>query len=54
MIKGMTGFAQSEFSFEDAKGIVEIRSLNNRYFDLACHLPSGFNIFEERIKYLNT
>ncbi len=50
MIKGMTGFAQSDFIFQAAKGTVEIRSLNNRYFDLACHLPPGFGSFEERVK----
>jgi uncharacterized protein (TIGR00255 family) len=50
MIKGMTGFAQKRFNFKGISGNVGIRSLNNRYFDLACHLPSGLNAFEERIK----
>lgn len=50
MIKGMTGFGRQEFNCQGVKGMVEIKSLNNRYFDLVCHLPTGFNAFEEQIK----
>ncbi len=50
MIKGMTGFSRSEFSFQGFKGSVEIKSLNNRNFDLACHFPPGLGALEERAK----
>lgn len=50
MIKSMTGFAEERFSLKEVKGTAEIKSLNNRYFDLVCHLPIGFSAFEERIK----
>lgn len=50
MIKGMTGFAQKKFSFKGMRGVVEIKSLNNRYLEIVCHLPVGFNAFEDKIK----
>ncbi|MDP2940465.1 MAG: YicC/YloC family endoribonuclease [Candidatus Omnitrophota bacterium] len=50
MIKGMTGFAQSQFSFQGVKGNVEIKSLNSRHFETVSHLAPGFNAFEDKIK----
>ncbi len=50
MISGMTGFGASDFSIKKVKGLVEIKSVNHRYFDPAFYLPSGFSAFEERIQ----
>jgi uncharacterized protein (TIGR00255 family) len=52
MINGMTGFGRQNFSSPQAKGFIEIRSLNHKYFDIVFHLPQGFGIFEERLKRL--
>ncbi len=52
MIKGMTGFGSNQFSFADIKGVVEIKTLNHRYFDITYYLPIGFGSVEEKIKQL--
>ena len=49
MIKGMTGFGASDISVGKVKSIVEIKTVNHRYLDLAYYLPSGFSSLEERI-----
>ncbi len=50
MITGMTGFGAGEFSIGKAKGMVEIKTVNHRYLDVAFYLPSGFASLEERIQ----
>lgn len=52
MIKGMTGFGSAQVSLGKAKAVVEIRSLNHRYFDLNCYLPTGFGTVESKIQQL--
>jgi uncharacterized protein (TIGR00255 family) len=49
MIKGMTGYGQIQFSAGGTKGIIEIKSQNHRYFDVAYFLPVGFASIENRI-----
>jgi uncharacterized protein (TIGR00255 family) len=50
MIKGMTGFGASNVAAGKVKAVVEIKTVNHRYLDLAFYLPSGFSSFEERIQ----
>lgn len=50
MIKGMTGFGSSEISTGDIKAIIEVKSLNHRYFDINFFLPIGFGSVENKIK----
>ncbi len=50
MLIGMTGFGSSDVSVGKIKGIVEVKSVNHRYLDLAYYLPSGFSSFEEKIQ----
>lgn len=52
MIRGMTGFGRQGFTKSKIKGLVELRSLNHKYFDVAFHLPNGFGSFEEKLKRL--
>ncbi|OGX30947.1 MAG: YicC family protein [Omnitrophica WOR_2 bacterium RIFCSPHIGHO2_01_FULL_48_9] len=52
MIKGMTGFGSAHFSKGKIKGVVEIKSLNHRYFDITYYLPPGFGSVEDKIKQL--
>jgi len=50
MINGMTGFGTAQFSDGQSKGIVEIKSVNHRYFDLSFYLPIGFGSLENKIR----
>jgi uncharacterized protein (TIGR00255 family) len=50
MITGMTGFGASEISFGKVKGVVEIKSVNHRYLDVAFYLPVGFSSIEDKIQ----
>src|SRR5258708_2277894 len=50
MITGMTGFGASEVAVGKFKALIEIKTVNHRYLDVAFYLPSGFTSFEERIQ----
>ncbi len=50
MITGMTGFGASDIAAGKIKGIIEIKTVNHRYLDLAFYLPVGFSSFEEKIQ----
>lgn len=52
MIKGMTGFGCVQISVGKIKMNLEARSLNHRYYDIACYLPSGFSSVEEKIRQM--
>src|SRR3989338_9257291 len=52
MIKGMTGYGHAQFLKGDVRGVIEIKTLNHRYFDLAFHFPPGFAAFENKIQKL--
>ena len=52
MIRGMTGFGRQGFTKSRIKGLIELRSLNHKYFDVTFHLPNGFGSFEEKLKRL--
>lgn len=49
MITGMTGFGACDISVGGIKGVVEVKTVNHRYLDVAFYLPSGFSAFEEKI-----
>lgn len=50
MVKSMTGFGRYEAANEDYKVIVELKSVNHRYFDLSVKLPKKLNVFEQKIR----
>jgi len=50
MITGMTGFGTAQFSVGKIKGMVEVKSVNHRYLDIAFYLPSGFGAIENKIR----
>ncbi|MCD4780135.1 MAG: YicC family protein [Candidatus Omnitrophica bacterium] len=52
MIRGMTGFGITQVAIKELKALVEIRSLNHRYFDINCYLPSGFSSIEDKIRQI--
>jgi len=50
MITGMTGFGAGEITFGKIKGIVEVKTVNHRYLDVAFYLPVGFSSLEDKIQ----
>lgn len=52
MIKSMTGFGRCEIANETRKIVVEIKSVNHRYLDVAIKMPKKLNLFENAIRNL--
>jgi len=52
MIKGMTGFGSAQLAKNTVKAMVEIKTVNHRYFDISYYLPIGFGIIENKIRLL--
>ncbi len=52
MIRSMTGFGRAQSSVEGYNITVEIRSVNNRYFDFYAKMPRAFSFLEEKVKAL--
>jgi uncharacterized protein (TIGR00255 family) len=50
MIKSMTGFGKSVTRSAFGVFIVEIRTVNHRFFDLSSKVPNGLSVLEDRIK----
>lgn len=50
MIKSMTGFGQAAAQSKFGKLKVEIRTLNNRFFDITDKFPEQLYIFEDRVR----
>src|SRR5476649_2800122 len=50
MITGMTGFGAGEVTLGKVKGIVEVKTVNHRYLDVAFYLPVGFSSLEDKIQ----
>ena len=50
MIKSMTAFGRARATVKGKDISIEIRSVNNRYFDCSVKLPRSFSFLEEKIK----
>ena len=51
MIKSMTGFGRARRLISPwGRVVLEIRSVNHRFFDIVLHLPEGFSHLEHRLK----
>jgi len=50
MIKSMTGYGRGETSGEGRKWIVELKSVNHRFLDIAIKMPRNITLLEERIR----
>ena len=50
MIKSMTAFGRAKGSVGGKEITVELRSVNNRFFDCSVKLPRAFSYLEEKIK----
>lgn len=52
MIKSMTGFGRCEINNSKQRVVVELKSVNHRYFDLNIRMPRKLNMFEVSIRNL--
>jgi len=50
LIKSMTGFGKGEIKFHGGQIIVEIKTVNHKFFDASLKLPETIAPFEDRIK----
>lgn len=50
MIKSMTGFGRSEYTDGKRSIIVEIKSVNHRYSDIAIKMPRRYSFAEDKLK----
>lgn len=50
MLKSMTGFGRSSTESDGNNFIIEIKSVNHRYFDLNIKIPRNLISFEDRIR----
>lgn len=50
MIKSMTGYGRGQILVHDRGILVEIKSVNHRYFDFSCRVPRTFGFLEEKLK----
>ncbi|MFI3324752.1 MAG: YicC/YloC family endoribonuclease [Clostridia bacterium] len=55
MLKSMTGFGRSEANVNGRHIIVEIKSVNHKYFEFSSRISRGFNFLEDKLKtYVQT
>ena len=50
MIQSMTGYGRGECSKEGISAVVELRSVNSRFFELSSRLPRSLSLRENEIK----
>jgi len=46
----MTGFGRGQHSINSYEAVVEVRSLNHRFLDVAMRLPRGLGAYEQAVK----
>ena len=49
-IISMTGYGKDEFKLHGTQCTVEVRSVNNRFLEISCHLPKAFSYLEFTLK----
>ena len=52
LLKSMTGFGRAVQVLNKREILVEMRSVNHRYFEFSARLPRGFLFLEEKLKLL--
>ena len=50
MVMSMTGFGRSELSVGTRDIIVEIKSVNHRYYEFSCRTGRGYSFLEDKLK----
>ena len=49
MIKSMTGYGRAESDAEGRGILVEIKSVNHRYFEFSSRTTRGYNFLDEKL-----
>lgn len=52
MIRSMTGYGRCQMALSGRDILVEIRSVNNRYYDFTARIPRVYGYLEEKLKAL--
>lgn len=52
MIRSMTGFGRAREIIDGRDVLVEIRSVNHRYFEFSAKLPRSYHYLEDKLKHL--
>lgn len=52
MVRSMTGYGRAQCTNEGRDVLVEIRSVNNRYYDFSARVPRAYGYLEEKLKSL--
>lgn len=50
MIKSMTGYGRGQATVDGTDILIEIKSVNNRYYDFSARLPRMYGYLEEKLK----
>ena len=50
MIKSMTGYGRAEETVDSMNIVVEIKSVNHRYFEFSAKVPRVYGVLEEKLK----
>ncbi len=50
MVRSMTGFGRGETTVDGRDIVVEIKSVNHRYFEFNCRTTRGYGFLEEKLK----
>ena len=52
MALSMTGLGLGEVRYKNRMIIIELRSVNNRFLDISCRMPSSLTIYEREVREL--
>ena len=52
MIRSMTGYGRAQSTVSGRDILIEIRSVNNRYYDFSARIPRAYGYLEEKLKAL--
>ncbi len=50
MVSSMTGYGRGEAAKENISVVVELRSVNHRYFEFSSRVPRGYAFLEDKLK----
>src|SRR4030042_719205 len=50
MIRSMTGYGRGDSRGRFGAFTIEIKSVNNKFFDMSSKLPNGLLIFEDKVR----
>ncbi len=50
LLRSMTGYGRAQFQLADKNILLEIKSVNHRYFEFSSRVPRAFGFLEEKLK----